>query len=159
MTADQIKTRLRTLKLEASQLRAKLRRLEPKARKAKVRRAVDREGAKRAELYRLFREEHAACWICKREAWQKPRWWAGPYLIERMHIVNKPRVEDVRVIIAACTLCHRIEHGERFRNAGDFSREPLTIEQLCEVKREHDPDNYDPEFIQKHSIRRLEFPK
>jgi cytochrome c553 len=157
MTADQIKTRLRTLKLEASQLRAKLRRLEPKARKAKVRKQRTSEERERAEKYAAFREENTACWLCHRTENDRPYWWHGVFIIERMHIVNKPRVEDVRVIIAACSFCHAVQHGAYFPEVPGL--DPLPMIELLRAKKYYDPDNYDPEFLQAHSVRRLEFPK
>jgi hypothetical protein len=122
-----------------------------KARKPKVRKVVDREAAKRAELYRLFREEHTACWRCGLSEGERPKEWHGVFIIERAHITKDglgKRLEDVRLIAALCTICHS-EH------TGGW----ISTEEMLAYKREHDPDNYDPEFIQKHSIRRLEFPK
>jgi hypothetical protein len=76
----------------------------------------------------------------------------GPWLIERAHIANKPRREDRRLVVMLCTICHKSEHGERI--AG-FDRPKLTVGQMLALKLECDPDWYDLEFIQRHSVRLL----
>jgi hypothetical protein len=157
MTAKDIKDRLRTIKLEAERLRAQLKRLEPKPKrpKVKVRRVVSAEERERARLYEAFREEHQTCWACGRD--RKPPKWYEPWLPnERAHIVNKPRVEDIRCVVSLCTICHRISHWERFAH---FKQpEKLTLENLLWLKREHDPDHFDLEFLQRHSVKRLPTP-
>lgn len=128
----------------------------PKASKPKQRKVRTTEERERERAYVAFlRDRCDRCWICGRTANDKPDWWHGVFMIERMHIVNKPRREDIRAIIAGCSLCHRIEHGDRFPQT---DREPVGMAFLLALKLAHDPDNYDPEFLQKHSVRRLEFP-
>jgi hypothetical protein len=128
----------------------------PKPVKVKVRKVVSAEERERARLYAEWKLDHDGCMLCERTASDKPSWWHGPFFVERMHIVNKPRVEDVRVILAACSLCHRLQHGATFSQIPGLK--PLTITELLRVKKFLDPDNYDPEFLQKHSIRKLVFP-
>ena len=112
---------------------------------------------RQAKLYAEFREVHTECMLCHRTENDRPYWWHGAFLIERMHIVNKPRVEDVRVIIAACSFCHAVQHGARFPQMPGL--EQLPIVEIIRAKLLYDPDNYDPAFLQKHSVRLLEFPK
>jgi len=93
------------------------------------------------------------CFRCGRTAAQKPAWWHAPFLIERSHIVNKPRREDRRAVIPLCSFCHRVQHGDRFD--GFKHLEPLSMERLLEFKRFYDPDYFDLEWLQRHSVRRL----
>lgn len=134
---------------------AEIKARRPRAPKVTVRKQRSVEERERERKYAEFSGAMPCCWICGRAATDKPSWWNGPFLIERMHIVNKTRVEDVRAIIAGCSLCHRIQHGDRFPQS---LMRPQTMTELLELKREYDPDNYDPEFLQKHSVRKLIFP-
>jgi cytochrome c553 len=122
----------------------------PKPVKVKVRKVVSAEERERARLYEAFREEHQTCWACHRTAQNRPSDWLSPFFIERAHITKdglSKRLEDVRLIAALCSRCHwRHTNGQ------------ISIHVLLRLKREHDPDNYDPEFLQKHSIRKLVFP-
>lgn len=132
--------------------------LKPKRPKPpKVRKQRTTEERERARAYAEFlRDKCDRCWICDRTANDRPDWWTSPvFMVERMHVVNSPRVEDVRVIIGGCSLCHRIEHGDRFP---ECSQRPVGIEVLLAIKRDFDPNNYDPEFLQKHSVKKLTFP-
>ncbi len=44
------------------------------------------------------------CWYCGRGYTDIPDWWHAPWVIERAHIVNKPRAEDRRAAILLCSL-------------------------------------------------------
>lgn len=124
--------------------------------KVKVRKVRSEAEKERERKYAEFREVHTWCWACGRD--KKPPKWYEPWLPnERAHIVNKPRVEDVRAVVSLCTICHRISHWERFAHFKEPSQ--LTTGDLIRLKREHDPDNYDPEFLQRHSVRKLCFPR
>lgn len=138
-------------------LLAEIKARRPRAPKVTVRQQRSVEERERAAAYVAFlRDRCDRCWICGRTANDRPQWWTAPvFMIERMHIANKPRREDVRAIIAGCSLCHRIQHGDRFPQS---LMRPQTMTELLELKREYDPDNYDPEFLQKHSVRKLIFP-
>ena len=96
------------------------------------------------------------CWACGRNAAQRPSGWFAPFLIERAHIVNKPRREDRRTVILLCSLCHKQSHGETFPA---YSQEnPLTLEGMLYLKLMFDNWFYDREFMQRCSIRRLPEP-
>ena len=154
-----MKPTLPELQRELQQLDAKRRQLRKAIKAAKPRKPVDPTERERAAKYVAFLSDSTFCWICGRGANERPSWWTSPYFgIERMHIVNKPRVEDVRVIVAGCSLCHRVQHGDRFPHFPFSGWEPESMEELLAIKMEFDPDNYDPEFIQRHSVRRLSFP-
>lgn len=94
------------------------------------------------------------CWAC--HAWRHPMGWFTPWLLERAHIVSKPRREDRRLVNILCTICHKTQHGERLAR---FLRPKLTLENMLWLKRENDPDWLDWEYMQKHSVRRLPAPK
>ena len=98
--------------------------------------------------------DHRFCWACGRpEGYRgKPGWWHGPFRLERAHIVNKPRVEDRRVCVILCSLCHRIAHGDRFT---ECKLPRLRIDHLLWLKRRFDRQFYDRKFMQRHSIRKL----
>jgi hypothetical protein len=121
-----------------------------KAARPKVRKVVSQSERDRARAYVAFRELHPRCWRCGLSENERPKKWRGVFIIERAHITKDGlgrRVEDVRLINALCTICH-LEH------TGGY----ISTEEMLAYKREHDPDNYDPEFLQLHSIRKLEFP-
>jgi len=92
------------------------------------------------------------CYRCGRQRLQGPAWWHAEFLIERAHIVNKPRREDRRAIILLCSLCHRIQHGDRFVQC---PLKPLSMEVMLAMKAEYDPEYFDMEWLQKHSVQRL----
>lgn len=90
------------------------------------------------------------CWACG--AWKRQENYFAPWMIERAHIVNKPRRLDRRLVVMLCSVCHRISHGERLSG---FDRSKLELAHLLTLKKECDPDWWDLEFIQRHSIRIL----
>lgn len=111
-----------------------------------------------AEWYEIIRTEALECWYCGLGVWEPPDDWGAPWLIERAHIVSKPRVEDRRAIVMLCSLCHRIHHGENLGPLAGF-RVPLTLAHMLWLKREHDRSWYDVEFLQKHHVGRLPAPE
>ncbi len=107
------------------------------------------------KLYREFNKLHLSCWACG--ATNKPTWWFGPWLPnERAHIVAQPRVEDVRVIVSLCSVCHRMQTNATFPELRDVPG--LKLEHMLQLKIVNDPDNYDIEFMEKHSIRKMPLP-
>jgi len=100
--------------------------------------------------YDAMRSLFDCCWACN--ATRKPMEYYGPWLIERAHIANKPRREDRRLVVMLCSICHKFQHGERLNG---FERPRLTVGQMLALKLECDPEWYDLEFIQEHSVRLL----
>ncbi len=96
--------------------------------------------------------EHFFCWACGRTGnfRDKPRWWGGPWLIERAHIVNKPRARDRRAVILLCSLCHKLQHGHRF---SEVNMPGLSVEHMRWLKYCVDHSWYDEDFLKKHSVR------
>jgi hypothetical protein len=84
-----------------------------------------------------------------------PPGYYAPWLIERAHIVNKPRVCDRRVVVLLCSICHKFSHGERLSG---LIRPRLEVAHLLAIKLTCDPQFYDPVFMQRYSVRLLPEP-
>ncbi len=139
---------LRKLRADAAKEETRRR----KAKRPKVRQVKSAEERERARAYVAFREEHAAggCWACGRTEDDRPTWWHGPWLIERMHFVHSGMgcvVRDPRLIIAACSGCH----GQYHKSIANWGLPPLTDENCAWLKREH--GDYDPLFIARNNTR------
>ena len=114
----------------------------------------NRESSEDRERYRtMVADCGATCWSCGRTANQRPRWWCAPWLIERAHIVNNPRLERREVCLLLCSLCHKVDHGERFPELPHLK--PLTMVEKLQAKRRFDPDFYDMDLLQSCSVKRL----
>lgn len=109
------------------------------------------------KAYDRFLAEHPQpwCWACGRTAEQVPPWWGAAWLIERSHVVHKPRLEDPRVIVLLCSGDHRTSHGERFPQ---WTLPRLTLENLLWLKLRFDPERFDPELLQRCSVPRVPEP-
>lgn len=97
------------------------------------------------------------CWACGRGTAyaDRPRDWFGPWLIERAHIVNKPRRCDRRSVVLLCSACHKAgHHQERIRIDGELLVR-IELEHMLWMKRERDPEYYDRAFLQQQSVRIL----
>lgn len=104
----------------------------------------------------LLATDHPYCWQCGREWRHQPRDWFAPWIIERAHVVSSPRAKDRRAVILLCSGCHRASHG--INTAGDrFQSCELRV--ALWLKRTFDPDYFDLEFLQRHSIVKLPRPK
>jgi len=106
----------------------------------------------------FFDSEYQWCWWCGRDCMQKPKWWHGPWMVERAHIVNKPRKRDRRVAVLLCSMCHKRSHGMRFPECTDTFGPP-TIEQMLAIKWAFDPLFYSNQTMQMCSVRRLPQPE
>jgi hypothetical protein len=84
-----------------------------------------------------------------------PTGFYAPWLIERAHIVNKPRVCDRRVVVLLCSICHKFQHGERLSG---FMRPKLELGHMLALKLTTDPEFYDPQFMARYSVRHLPEP-
>lgn len=101
----------------------------------------------------MFETSCPWCWTCGRSGADRPIWWAAPFRIERAHIVNKPRREDRRCVVLSCSLCHRVAHGDTFKQL-DRQYE-ISQANMIWIKQKVDPNWYDPEFLQACSVRLL----
>lgn len=101
----------------------------------------------------------AWCWACGRgDRFQDtPAGWNSPWLIERAHVVNKPRTKDRRACLLLCSLCHKGGvHGERFVLAGVKVILPrLRLEHLLWLKFNRDNRYYDRAFLQSKTVQAL----
>lgn len=104
--------------------------------------------------YDAMRSLFFSCWFCL--ASKKPFDYFGPWVIERAHIVNKPRREDRRLVVMLCTICHKASHGER---VAGFVRPKLSAANMAYLKQQHDPEWFDLPFINAHSVRIVEAEK
>ncbi len=94
------------------------------------------------------------CWWCGRTTLQRPQQWYAPFIIERAHVVNKPRRLDRRVAVLLCSRCHKLEHGEQFGNASHMIERP-TLPELLWLKRAIDPEFWDRAYMQANSVQVL----
>jgi hypothetical protein len=94
------------------------------------------------------------CWACF--AFDRPYEWSGVWVIHRAHIVNQPRLEDVRVVNLLCPLCHLAQDlatGQEVYPGDD--RPKLELAEMMWIKKKIDPKNFDREILQACSIRKL----
>lgn len=110
------------------------------------------------ESFRNFLKETDApwCWWCGRGSDQRSPNWHGPWLIERAHLVAKPRLEDRRVCVLLCSLCHKVSHGEWFP---DYTLPKPTLAHLLGLKEIFDENYVDHKLARRCSIRRLPDPE
>lgn len=106
------------------------------------------------DSYKRFRTEHPQpwCWACGRGESDRPRWWYVPWVIERSHIVSKPRIDDRRVAALLCSGCHKTSHGERI--AG-WTMPKLSLANLLWLKKRFDPAYYNRQFMRRYSVGNL----
>ena len=87
----------------------------------------------------------------------RPEWWCAPWFLHRAHIVSQPRREDRRAIILLCPVCHGIQHGERYPQVVGWDK--IAVAELLWLKQQRDPQWFDLEWLQRHSVRRLPEPE
>lgn len=112
------------------------------------------KGYKPKDEYDAMRYAFFRCWACFAD--RKPRTYYGPWLIERAHIVNKPRKEDRRAVVMLCSVCHKANHGERIVG---HERPRLTTAMMLFLKQQFDPQWFDLQFMQGCSVRILPEPQ
>jgi hypothetical protein len=123
----------------------------------------DQHRARERERYdqMLVEIDKPWCWACGRgQSYRdKPREWFGPWLIERAHIVNKPRRFDRRAVVLLCSGCHKAGyHQERIRIDGVLPVR-IELEHMLWLKRTRDPEYYDRRFLQQQSVIILPQPR
>lgn len=91
------------------------------------------------------------CWWCGRTGQDVPLDWCAPFLIERAHIVNLPRVLDRRACVLLCSLCHRSQHGGVFSSMLAVP----SLRNMLWIKRRFDPVYFSRVFLQASAIARL----
>lgn len=114
--------------------------------KAKKRKPIKHKPTKRCQeaqqAINAFRAEHLApgkrCMLCEeRQA-------ADPH-----HVVHRRGDEhdDPRNLLAVCWLCHRRLHDGPQKLLDGEVLPAWTRDDVLRAKMRHDPDNYDPEFL------------
>ena len=107
-----------------------------------IKRKPTKRGKQAQQAIDTFRAEHCApgkrCWLCEeRQA-------ADPH-----HVAHRRGEEhdDPRVLLAVCWLCHlRLHDGPQTLLSGEVLP-AWTRDDELRAKQRHDPDNYDPEFL------------
>lgn len=116
------------------------------------------------EMYEEFVYKFPFCWGCgidpthyrdvqrERLRVDYPRW------IERHHICKMCRVHARWNLFNACKLCHDLIELHTVRE--DLEKIPyLRFEHVLWLKQCFDPEHYDPEQLQKYSLKRLPEPQ
>jgi hypothetical protein len=114
--------------------------------------------ARSQRSYKTFAADHAMpwCWACGRGPRDKPQNWYAPWIIERAHIVNKPRAADLRAVVLLGSGCHKASHGERIVG---WMLPRLTTANLLWLKLQFDAANYDLAFLATKSVGRIPQPE
>ena len=112
----------------------------------------------RNEAYATFAQTHACpwCWACGRSERERPRWWYAPFIVERAHIVSRPRKEHIKAVCLLCSACHKASHGEHISK---WELPRLTTGMLVWLKANFDQENFDRDFLQTCSVRILPQPE
>ncbi len=107
--------------------------------------------------YRNFKSNtiYNFCWACGRDESQRPDRWFSEWYLDRAHICNKPRVEDVRLIVQLCRLCHARFSGARIPACEGHDWPRLTVANLLFLKERFQPEQFDRGFLQRHSVQIL----
>lgn len=108
------------------------------------------------EIYALFRIETRFpwCWACGRSDYERPLGYSGGvWTLERAHIVSSPRRKDRRAVVLLCSLCHRLQHGERFTLPG--APPAVDLANMLWLKSRFDPGYYSRAWLARSSVRSL----
>jgi hypothetical protein len=166
LPVERLKSECHRLSRELRKVRAELRRREKAERpaKAKPRKVRSAEEIIREREYANFTADHEHghfCWACGRGHDDQPEQWCGLWFEnERAHICHSGlgrRIQDARLIVLLCTLCHMGVHGTAPKWWTEEYR-PLTQGQLLHLKAVWDVKRFDTAFIQKHNIGALPRP-
>ena len=94
------------------------------------------------EAVRRWAERHDCCQVCGIDE-HKARW-VGLTGLQTHHIIKAGRSDEPCNLLRVCERCHRIIEGESVpdENGGHWPR--LTLAHVLHCKREHDPQEYNP---------------
>lgn len=103
----------------------------------------------------IKRRGYMHCWLSGYTPSVRPEHWHGPWLLEIAHIASGAgrarRVNDRRAVILLCSLCHRVHVSDSDAHPwmSIASTDWPTIDErhALWLKRECDPEYYDPEFL------------
>ena len=94
-----------------------------------------------ARVMKEFRAEHLTpgcrCWLCE-----------SKQAVDPHHIAKRrgDMYDDPRNLLAVCGDCHKRIDAD-FRTMGGRLLRQWTFEDVERAKRRHDPDNWDPRFL------------
>ncbi len=94
---------------------------------------------------RQWAERHDCCQVCGIDE-PKARW-VGITGLQTHHIIKAGRSDEPCNLLRVCERCHRIIEGESVpdENGGHWPK--LTLAHVLGCKREHDPQEYDPDRL------------
>ena len=97
------------------------------------------------EMLRLWAQRHdycQVCWIAERDTR-----WARLTGLQTHHIIKPGRSDEPCNLLRVCGQCHRIIEGERVPDGKGGHWPRLTLAHVLYSKREHDPQEYDPDRL------------
>jgi len=107
------------------------------------------------------------CWLCGITGNVRPQGWYGEWWLQIAHIASGGgkaiRIDDRRAVILACPRCHdcHVSNSDRFPSKTICGKEYPTVDErhFLWVKRDVDPESYDPGFLQSFWIGNLPEPE
>jgi hypothetical protein len=98
-------------------------------------------------MYDQFALENIRCWNCNNDPQMR---------LDIAHIIGgSGRTHDRRNILRLCRDCHRAQHGEKWPG----SPPQLKLEHMLWLKRKHDIEFYDREYLKGLRIQRNFLPR
>ena len=97
------------------------------------------------ETLRLWAQRHDFCQVC----WigQRDTRWARLTGLQTHHIIKPGRSDEPCNLLRVCGQCHRIIEGERVPDGKGGHWPRLALAHVLYSKREHDPQEYDPDRL------------
>jgi hypothetical protein len=97
------------------------------------------------EAVRQWAERHDYCQVCGIDEY-KARWMRITGL-QTHHIIKVGRSDEPCNLLRVCERCHRIIEGESVPDEHGGHWPHLTLAHVLHCKREHDPQEYDPDRL------------
>jgi hypothetical protein len=97
------------------------------------------------EAVRQWADGHDCCQVCGIDE-HKARW---VYItgLQTHHIIKAGRSDETCNLLRVCQRCHRIIEGESVPDENGGHWPQLTLAHVLHCKREHDPQQYDPDRL------------
>lgn len=99
----------------------------------------------------LTETRYPFCWWCGRQYGESAPGWSGHQIIERAHIVSKPRVLDRRVVVLLCSRCHYAQTN----GVSGYELPVCVVGNMLWLKSVFDPNYWDRRFVQLYTVQRL----
>ena len=97
------------------------------------------------EVLRQWADRHDCCQVCGIDE-HKARWLQITGL-QTHHIIKAGRSDEPCNLLRVCERCHRIIEGESVPDEKGGHWPQLTLGHVLHCKREHDPQEYDPDRL------------